>query len=245
MAKENEGWLTKRLKDLGIRKNQFANMIKIRSQHMIWFEETKPKQTVSKLNEIAKILKYDPTQFALFWENKITEEGLNSGNLTKDVSKVLSNEQQTLSKVTEPAESDNFVTIDILDAVACCGNGNENIQENVCGRWLMPLVDFRQITMSAAEDVKMIKVKGDSMKPTLKDGDWVLVDISRITLDSDGLFLLRLTTGLAVKRIQCGLDNSINVLSDNPNYPPLPPTTLEDVPIVGKVIYTLTAEKVG
>lgn len=137
------------------------------------------------------------------------------------------------------------ISIDMLDAVACCGTGVENFSENVNGKWLMPLVDFRQITMSAPDNIKMIKVKGDSMEPTLKDGDWVLVDISRISPDSDGLFLLRLAGGLAVKRIQCGLGNNINVLSDNPNYPPLPPTTLEDVPIVGKVIYTLTAEKVG
>lgn len=133
----------------------------------------------------------------------------------------------------------------MLDAVACCGTGIENLNENVNGKWLMPLIDFRQITMSAPENIKMIKVKGDSMEPTLKEGDWVLVDISRISPDSDGLFLLRLAGGLAVKRIQCGLGNSINVLSDNENYPPLPPTSLEEIPIVGKVIYTLTAEKVG
>lgn len=137
------------------------------------------------------------------------------------------------------------ISIDMLDAVACCGTGIENLNENVNGKWLMPLIDFRQITISAPENIKMIKVKGDSMEPTLKEGDWVLVDISRISPDSDGLFLLRLAGGLAVKRIQCGLGNSINVLSDNENYPPLPPTSLEEIPIVGKVIYTLTAEKVG
>lgn len=136
------------------------------------------------------------------------------------------------------------ISIDMVDAIACCGDGNENLQENVNGRWLMPLVDFRQITMSAPENIKMIKVKGDSMEPTLKEGDWVLVDISRISPDSDGLFLLRLAGGLAVKRVQCGLGNDISVLSDNKKYPPLP-ATLEEIPIVGKVIYTLAAEKVG
>lgn len=133
----------------------------------------------------------------------------------------------------------------MLDAVACCGDGNENLQENVCGRWLMPLVDFHKITMSAPENIKMIKVKGDSMFPTLKEDDWVMVDITQKLPDSDGLFLLMLANGLAVKRIQCGIGNSINVLSDNENYPPLPPTSLEEIPIVGKVIYTLTTKKVG
>lgn len=137
-----------------------------------------------------------------------------------------------------------IISIDIMDATACCGSGIENLSENIVGKWLMPLVDFRQITMSSSENIKMIKVKGDSMEPTLKDGDWVLVDISRTIPDSDGLFLLRLAGGLAVKRVQCGLGSDISVLSDNRKYPPLP-ATLEEIPVVGRVIYTLTAEKVG
>ena len=90
----------------------------------------------------------------------------------------------------------------------------------------------------------MLRVKGDSMEPTLKDGDWVLVDISRTTPDSDGMFLLRLANGLAVKRIQCGFGNEIAILSDNKLYQPFN-STIDDATIVGKVVYTLKAEKVG
>ena len=238
MAKENEGWLTKRLKDLGIRKNQFANMIKIRSQHMIWFEETKPKQTVSKLNEIAKILKYDPTQFALFWENKITEEGLNSGNLTKDVSKVLSNEQQTLSKVTEPAESDNFVTIDILDAVACCGNGVENFSENVIGQHMMTLTALRELTATAPENIKIIRAIGDSMTPTIRPGEMLWIDVSYTSPSSDGLYLIRIGKELLVRRIQLNpFDGSALIKADNEAYRAFPAEKFEDVPVLGRVIY--------
>ena len=136
------------------------------------------------------------------------------------------------------------VAVDMLDTTACCGNGIENFAENVNGKWLMPLADFRQITMTAPDNIKLLKVKGDSMLPTLKEDDWVMVDITKKSPDSDGLFLLILANGLAVKRVQCGLGNNITVLSDNPKYAPLP-ATLEEVPIAGKVIYTLTAEKVG
>lgn len=142
------------------------------------------------------------------------------------------------------AKKDDIISIDMLDTTACCGSGIENLTENISGKWLMPLVDFRQISMSAPENIKLLKVKGDSMLPTLKEDDWVMVDITKKSPDSDGLFLLILANGLAVKRVQCGLGNNITVLSDNPKYAPLP-ATLEEVPIAGKVIYTLTAEKVG
>ena len=138
----------------------------------------------------------------------------------------------------------DIVSIEMLDVTACCGSGIENITENVSGHWAMPLLDFRQITMSSPENIKLIRVKGDSMNPTLKDGDWVMVDITHKAPDSDGLFLLLLANGLAVKRVQCGLGQNITVISDNPIYTSIP-ATLEEVPIVGKVIYTLKAEKVG
>lgn len=138
----------------------------------------------------------------------------------------------------------DIASIDMLDVTACCGNGIENLTENVAGQWVMPMPDFRQITMSAPENIKLLRVKGDSMNPTLKDGDWVMVDITRKAPDSDGLFLLLLANGLAVKRVQCGLGQNITVISDNPIYAPIP-ATLEEVPIAGKVIYTLKAEKVG
>jgi SOS-response transcriptional repressor LexA len=138
----------------------------------------------------------------------------------------------------------DIVSIEMLDVTACCGNGIENIAENIAGHWTMPMPDFRQITMSAPENIKLLRVKGDSMNPTLKDGDWVMVDITRKAPDSDGLFLLLLANGLAVKRVQCGLGQNITVISDNPIYAPIP-ATLEEVPIAGKIIYTLKSEKVG
>lgn len=136
------------------------------------------------------------------------------------------------------------ISIDMLDATACCGNGIETLSESVVGRWLMPLNEFKSITLSAPENVKLLPVKGDSMQPTIKDGDWVFVDITRTTPDSDGMFLLRLSTGLAVKRIQGGLTDNIIIKSDNKKYNDLT-ASVGEVTILGKVIYILKAEKVG
>ena len=137
------------------------------------------------------------------------------------------------------------VTIEILDATACCGNGIECFEENVVGCWNMPYDDFRTITTtSKAENVKLLRVKGDSMSPTIKDGDWVMADISLKQADSDGIYLLRMSTGLAIKRLQGSVKNDILIISDNPKYPTVTADSGE-VTILGKVIYTLNAEKVG
>lgn len=137
------------------------------------------------------------------------------------------------------------VSIDILDATPCCGNGIEAFQENVIGQWSMPLFDFKTIsTTSNPDNVKMLRVKGDSMAPTIKDADWVLVDTSFRSPDSDGIYLLKISTGLAIKRLQGSVGNNIIIISDNPKYPPVTAAS-GDVQICGKIIYTLSAEKVG
>ena len=138
----------------------------------------------------------------------------------------------------------NSVSIEMINATACCGNGVENFAENVIGFWQMPKEEYRAISTIAPDNVKMLRVFGDSMETTLSDGDWVLVDISRKFFDSDGIFLIRLSTGLAVKRIQGTIGTDVVICSDNPKYRPITAPT-SDVIIVGKVIYTLKAEKVG
>ncbi len=144
---------------------------------------------------------------------------------------------------TKGSSADN-VTINMLDITACCGDGIENIDENIVGQWQMPTKDFKAITFTNPENVKMIRVSGDSMEATLSDGDYVLVDISRNFLDSDGLFLIKMSSGLAVKRIQNTITDKIIIKSDNPKYENLT-TPINEIRIVGKVIYTLKAEKVG
>lgn len=143
-----------------------------------------------------------------------------------------------------PALSPDTVSIAVLDARACCGNGIENADDKVVGYWHIPEIEYREITHANPDNIKMLRVFGDSMEPTLKDGDWVLVDISRNFLDSDGLYLIKKTTALAVKRLQTTVSGDILIKSDNTKYD-TEREPLSVIVIVGKVVYTLKAEKVG
>lgn len=138
------------------------------------------------------------------------------------------------------------VQIDIISATACCGSGNEILAEDITGHWIIPQADFRAIPLATTpNNIKMLRVSGDSMEPTLKDGDWILADISRKSPDSDGIYLLQLSTGLAVKRLQGSITpDTIIIKSDNPVYNP-ENANLKDVIILGRVIYILKTEKVG
>ena len=137
----------------------------------------------------------------------------------------------------------NSVSIKIIDAVACCGTGIEALHENVVGTWDIPLQKYRDFATAKPENVYMLQVEGDSMTPTLNSGDWALADTSQNFISSDGLYLIRMASGLAVKRIQSGL-NDITIKSDNPAYKDIT-ASVGEVAILGKIIYTLNAKKFG
>ena len=62
-----------------------------------------------------------------------------------------------------------------------------------------------------------IAVTGDSMEPTLRDGDEILVDRSPPPLQ-DGIRVVRLEENLMVKRLETGRPGVITLLSENPAY---------------------------
>jgi phage repressor protein C with HTH and peptisase S24 domain len=80
-----------------------------------------------------------------------------------------------------------------------------------------------------------IAVAGDSMEPTLRDGDEILVDRSLRPL-RDGIHVLRLDDALLVKRVDTGRPGRVALLSDNPAYRPieLAPGEFE---VIGRVVW--------
>ncbi len=80
-----------------------------------------------------------------------------------------------------------------------------------------------------------ITVEGDSMEPTLRDGDEILVDRSARAW-RDGIHVVRLEDALLVKRLDTGRPGSIALVSDNPAYRPLE-LTPDAVQVIGRVVW--------
>lgn len=68
----------------------------------------------------------------------------------------------------------------------------------------------------------IIEARGDSMEPTIRDGDILLLDfdIDRAAIDAGGVFVITVDGALLVKRLQATVDGAILVLSDNDYYQP-------------------------
>lgn len=89
----------------------------------------------------------------------------------------------------------------------------------------------------------LISVCGDSMEPTLKEGDLLLLDRRGFSVpgrvSSDAIYVLLRGEALVVKRLQCGFDGSITIQSDNPVYATqvLPAEKITHLKIIGRVVW--------
>ena len=93
--------------------------------------------------------------------------------------------------------------------------------------------------LAASPDaLSIIQVAGDSMAPTLGDGDDILVDrgdaADRLR---DGIYVIRMDDALMVKRLAVRPAYRLSVLSDNPAYPGWPDVAYEAVTIIGRVVW--------
>ena len=95
------------------------------------------------------------------------------------------------------------------------------------------------ICASGPDQLSVIKVQGDSMLPTLGDGDPILVDrgdgAARLR---DGIYVMRSDDTLLVKRVtRSPASRTIRLTSDNPVYPDIGDCNADEIDIIGRVIW--------
>lgn len=88
-----------------------------------------------------------------------------------------------------------------------------------------------------AEDCAMFLVSGDSMYPTLKDGEEIIVDRSKRELTEGKIFVLNHNGSMLVKKVQFTY-GGVELISDNPSYRPLKLDTEEanSLVVIGQVV---------
>ena len=135
--------------------------------------------------------------------------------------------QQHIKTITESVAG-RFIPF--LDQKASAGSGQELLDVDSCDRFIC-------IPDSAArEDMYAIKVEGDSMYPTLKNGDVVVCEVTG--WHGDGIYVIKTHEFSFVKRVILQPDG-YQVISDNALYPPYQVSPEEDTFIVGRVCYAI------
>lgn len=86
---------------------------------------------------------------------------------------------------------------------------------------------------------KVLTVRGDSMEPTIRSGDVLLVDVSWDAIRDNGIYVIVTKSYVAVKRIHAKIDGSLRIVSDNPAYPPedISEKSAGDIAVAGRVMW--------
>ena len=109
------------------------------------------------------------------------------------------------------------VAVPWLEVSAAAGTGRVAEGERVIRSVALPAAMLRRLGVTAAQ-ASMIQVAGESMVPTLLDGDRLLVDRGDRRVPQGGaLFVIRRDDGVAVKRLVPRGDR-VAVVSDNPAF---------------------------
>jgi hypothetical protein len=140
----------------------------------------------------------------------------------------------------EGGEATGLLPVPRLDVGASAGAGAFDGDERPLSHIAFDPAWLRRIARGAPDLLSIIRVTGDSMAPTLADGDDILVDrgdgAERVR---DGIYVLRIDDALVVKRLAVNpAARTLSVRSDNPAYPGWPDCDPGAVDIVGRVVWT-------
>ncbi len=139
-----------------------------------------------------------------------------------------------------PAErrTADHVVVPRLEVEASAGPGVAAGVEARTGTVAFDPAWLRRLGVTGAERLSWITVRGDSMAPTLGDGDELLVDggdgAGRLR---DGIYVLRADDALLVKRV--AVDHGrrrVHVRSDNPAYLGWE-AAIGDLAVIGRVVW--------
>lgn len=158
------------------------------------------------------------TYWVVFGEHNSEPVAINENHLGEDLSK----------KILD--------SIPLYDVEGAAGAGRSLEHEEVAGSLQL---DPATLQTLGIQDVKLagIRVRGDSMEPTLSDNDWVIINLDDQNYARVGVFLIWVSGELRIKRIQRLAGGAALLISDNTVYEReiINPDKMQEFAVLGRV----------
>jgi hypothetical protein len=125
-----------------------------------------------------------------------------------------------------------------------------DMPELMAGAWASSLtVDnewIRRNLGAAPELVAALPASGDTMAPTIMDGDLCLIDRGATRIDRDGVYVILREQSVHILRASRPLDGGYVFACDNQAYPPYPVPDLmkAGLLVMGRVVATLRPNRI-
>lgn len=151
--------------------------------------------------------------------------GVNPSWLLLGQGQAFINKEEKGNQFPEGKTADDFIFIPVL----------ENIDKRDYIAFPKNLV-FKEI--SSANEPVLIKNNSDSMNPTIKQGDTLIIDKSVKKLQIEGIYAFNINESISTKRFQLLPDKKAKLINDNTHYPSyIIDLNDESINIIGSVIW--------
>jgi len=143
------------------------------------------------------------------------------------------------STVLDQDETANWQTVSRYAVDVSAGPGAIAEDRGALSQIAFPERWLRSISGGDIGDLSIVSVHGDSMEPTLSNGDGILVNrndgAERLR---DGIYVMRVDDALIVKRIAMNpASRRFTIKSDNADYQDWPDCDLGDIDIIGRIVW--------
>lgn len=131
----------------------------------------------------------------------------------------------------------DFVLVPRYDVEASAGHGAFADREQVVDYMAFREDWVRRTLRVEPDNLVLITAVGDSMEPTIRAGDLMLIDTGVARIQDDAIYVLVKRGELIVKRVQQFFNGTVAIKSDNDAYEEetIPPAGVDDVRVAGRV----------
>ena len=141
---------------------------------------------------------------------------------------------------TAPAQAYNdmeaFDFVPMAEAKLNAGGGHVVMSEQY-GELYAFRKDWLSKVATSARNIVLMRVEGESMTPTISDGDMVMLDMGRTRIKSGSIFAIGIEDTIIIKRLEYLVNGKIRIISDNrQEYAPYEADSRE-IRIIGEVIW--------
>jgi phage repressor protein C with HTH and peptisase S24 domain len=141
----------------------------------------------------------------------------------------------------------DHVSVPVMDIRASMGSGAQPPNVEIVASSMTLETDWLRRTVAITElsNLRIITGMGESMSPTIKHGDLLMVDVGTSSVSYDAVYVMLISDQLVIKRVQRELDG-IRIISDNPKYKEIvvPADMEERVRILGRVVFVWSGAQV-
>lgn len=129
----------------------------------------------------------------------------------------------------------DFLKIDIYDM-----KSSNKPEETIIGQLAINYKEFFGWCNGNPENLKIVRLSGDNMEPTILSGSLIMYDTSILEYSGDGIYIIRYDDRVTLKRIQRTSNEQYILKSENPRYQDIR-CSLDELNILGRVINVLTS----